>query len=360
MSNGNFAGGDGTINSPFLIEDAFDLDSMRNRLDKCYKLIKNIDLNINPFNQGEGWNPIGDTTSKFKGNFNGNGHVVKNLYINRPSKDEQGLFGYIIGGVKNIGVINVNITGHGRVGGLTGIADGSPVVNSYVTGMVKGSDYGIGGLIGTSFTSITNSYSIANVLGRFQDFTGVLVGSYSDPTKPIKSSYWNKETSNLINKAGVGKTLLEMKTPSTFIDWENEKLDNNKPVWILKEGQYPKLWSEVNNKFLIKQNEDYYSIKSNFYSIGQPTDNTQLENWYNKYGTDDINIITQILNNKEIPMSKNENDIWKTDFELDANDIKDSIQIINTDDSNKSIQYDCNDYKIFDLLDNEFDIMMAK
>nr|WP_025775566.1 cell adhesion protein [Clostridium botulinum] len=113
-------------------------------------------------------------------------------------------------------------------------------------------------------------------------------------------------------------------------------------------------------KYLINQNKNYYSTKSNFLNLGQPTDNTQLENWYNKYGADDVNIITQNLNNKEFPMSKDESGIWKTDFELDINEVKDNIELVDTDENNKSIKYNCDDYKILDLCDDQFKLTMCK
>ncbi|RUT52793.1 concanavalin A-like lectin/glucanases superfamily protein [Clostridium botulinum] len=116
----------------------------------------------------------------------------------------------------------------------------------------------------------------------------------------------------------------------------------------------------TNNKYLIQQNNDYYSTKSNFLNLGQPIDNIQLENWYNKYGADDVNIITENLNNKEFPMSKDENGIWKTDFELDINEVIDSIELVDTDENNKSIKYNCNDYKILDLCDDQFKLTMCK
>ncbi|MBN3416851.1 LamG domain-containing protein [Clostridium botulinum] len=116
----------------------------------------------------------------------------------------------------------------------------------------------------------------------------------------------------------------------------------------------------TNNKYLIQQNNDYYSTKSNFFNIGQTKDSTQLENWYNKYGADDVNIITQNLNNKEFPMSKDENGIWKTDSELDMNEVIDNIELVDTDENNKSIKYNCNDYRILDLCDDQFKLTMCK
>ncbi|KEI76992.1 hypothetical protein N486_14985 [Clostridium botulinum B2 128] len=113
-------------------------------------------------------------------------------------------------------------------------------------------------------------------------------------------------------------------------------------------------------KYLINQNKNYYSTNSNFLNLGQPIDNIQLENWYNKYGSGDVNIITQNLNNKEFPMSKNENGIWKTDFQLDINDVTDNIDLVDINENNKSIKYDCNNYRILDLCDDEFDIMQYR
>ncbi|WP_236884308.1 discoidin domain-containing protein [Clostridium botulinum] len=113
-------------------------------------------------------------------------------------------------------------------------------------------------------------------------------------------------------------------------------------------------------KYLIQQHGNYYSIKSNFQNIGQPIDNIELKNWYNKYGADDVNIITQNLNNKEFPMSKSENGIWKTDSELDINEVIDSIELVDIDENNKSIKYNCNDYRILDLCDDQFKLTMCK
>jgi len=72
---------------------------------KYYKLMNDIDLS--KYSEAEGWIPIGkrvlipisdsvstlDSKYSFKGNFNGNGKVVKNLKINRPTEDYIGFFG---------------------------------------------------------------------------------------------------------------------------------------------------------------------------------------------------------------------------------------------------------------------------
>src|SRR5690554_4373623 len=54
-----------------------------------------IDANDEYWNNGEGWEPIGSSSSNaFKAVFEGNGHVIRNLYINRPNTSYVGLFGY--------------------------------------------------------------------------------------------------------------------------------------------------------------------------------------------------------------------------------------------------------------------------
>jgi hypothetical protein len=69
-----------------------------------YELITdlNFDSNLNNefdsndayWNEGEGWQSIGDFHIKFIAEFDGNGHTIHNLYINRPQQTFQGLFAY--------------------------------------------------------------------------------------------------------------------------------------------------------------------------------------------------------------------------------------------------------------------------
>ena len=123
--------------------------------------VLNADLDLGSI---ENWTPIGNDTYYFEGSFDGNGHVIKNLKINRPTGDYQGLFGYSEGEIKNIGIINCNVTGNYDVGGLAGYALNT-ITNSYATGNVVGND-GVGGLAGEAEDTITNSYATGNVTGN--------------------------------------------------------------------------------------------------------------------------------------------------------------------------------------------------
>ncbi len=86
------------------------------------------------------WTPIGNSSTKFTGKFDGLGHTIDHLTIT-SSNYYSGLFGYTNGAtIKNVGVTNVSIYGGGysTTGGLVGQNNSSIINNSYVTGSVKG------------------------------------------------------------------------------------------------------------------------------------------------------------------------------------------------------------------------------
>jgi len=118
------------------------------------------------WNYGEGFVPVGTGGYSFTGTFDGLGHTISNLTINRPSFDNQGLFGNTNGAtLRNVGLTAVNVTGYGKVGALVGYGYGTAIMNSYVTGSVTGDDTGVGGLMGYDYggSSIINSHASATV-----------------------------------------------------------------------------------------------------------------------------------------------------------------------------------------------------
>ncbi|PTN31442.1 GLUG motif-containing protein [Desulfonatronum sp. SC1] len=185
-----YSGGDGTSENPWKISTPGQLNAVRNHLDSHFILINDIDLGLAPYNQGEGWEPIGtDFSSPFTGTFDGDGYVINGLFINRDS-DYQGLFGYTDGAtIKNLGVTDVNITGARFIGGLVGQDVGSSIENCFTTGTVTGRGY-VGGLMGSNGGSISNCSSTAAVLaGELPDGNhGGLVG-YNGGSGTIMNSY---------------------------------------------------------------------------------------------------------------------------------------------------------------------------
>ncbi len=199
------------------INDLADLSEIRNNLDGTslysettgcpaegcngFELSTDLDFDANQdgkmdegdayWNAGEGWLPIGKSNAAFTGIFEGNGHVVKNLYIDRASSDYIGLFGYInLSKIRQLGLSGplMSISGRNFVGGLVGwVNDESQISDSYATGSVNGGD-GIGGLVGRviSNNQITASYNTGSVQGDF--VIGGLVG-WVDTGNQITSSF---------------------------------------------------------------------------------------------------------------------------------------------------------------------------
>ena len=132
------------------------------------------------YNYGAGWKPIGSFDNPFKGVFDGNGNTITGLYINTGNY-YIGLFGFIKNGtVKNLGIVNMNITADSFTGGVVGFLIGGSVTNSFTTGIVTGKQY-IGGIAGyiKDNGSVTSSYSTCTVTGN-NDIGGVAGNVYSE------------------------------------------------------------------------------------------------------------------------------------------------------------------------------------
>lgn len=108
--------------------------------------------------------------TSFTGTFTGLGHTVSNLTINAPTTDYVGLIGLTQGTtvLRDIGVVNANVSGATGVGALLGRGDNGTTVtvrNAYSTGSVSG-DGQVGGLAGIA-TIVEYAYSTANVSGAY-------------------------------------------------------------------------------------------------------------------------------------------------------------------------------------------------
>jgi hypothetical protein len=120
--------GDGTESNPYLIDSLANLYwittsdevedhndesiTQANRWTKHYlQTAEDIDLNVAPFNIGEGWSPIGNSTNLFNGSYNGDGKTISNLFINR-SENYIGLFGNVGSSaqIKNIALEDIDVT----------------------------------------------------------------------------------------------------------------------------------------------------------------------------------------------------------------------------------------------------------
>lgn len=171
-----FAGGSGTEEDPYLVETADHLNNVREFLDSQFKQIMDINLDIAPYNIGEGWVPIGSTNNYFTGIYDGQDYTITNLYINRPDEPGMGLFNSTSNSseISNLGVENVDITGYSHVGALV-TWNQATINNCHTSGSVTGDYLYTGGLVACHVdNNITNCFSSCDVTGNVQ--VGGLVG----------------------------------------------------------------------------------------------------------------------------------------------------------------------------------------
>lgn len=281
--------GEGTIENPYLIKTIEHLESIKNNLSASYKLASDIDLG------DKLWEPIGTVNEPFTGNFDGDGHVISNLYMIQGSMQGIGLFGnakgsifentniknvyisstisssntgslvgYIADGqVRNVSVIStdsitgemsvgglvgasinttyeqcfteVDVNGYSNVGGLVGNLDGSgnAVLNCYSKSDVATTTYyNVGGLIGLISSSSTITNSFAvGTVTPINSKSGGLVGNRSTDAV-ITSSYFNSTTANINNPVSEARTTEQLNNKNTFEGWDFEK------IWGLNDGMF--------------------------------------------------------------------------------------------------------------------------
>lgn len=152
----SFAGGSGTGVDPYIIKTGGQLLLMKDYSNKSFVLDNNIDLD------NHNWLPF-----EFKGNFDGNGHTIMNLYVNRTT-DNQGLFSMI----KNASVSNVIISGvkinagsNNNIGALAGDLQYGEISNCSVMLRSDSKILGksnVGGLVGSMGNGYADSKTISN------------------------------------------------------------------------------------------------------------------------------------------------------------------------------------------------------
>ena len=98
--------------------------------------------------------------------FEGNGHTISDLYINRPNDSRVGLFSHITSNtvIRNLTLSSVKVIGGNSVGGLAGHNGGGTISNVTVSGTVTGHRQNVGGLVGHNEGAITGSSSSASVI----------------------------------------------------------------------------------------------------------------------------------------------------------------------------------------------------
>ncbi len=203
--------GEGTKKAPYRIETKDDLvlfrDMVNGGLDFNGKYVEqtaDIDLS------GENWLPIGVVLGEhyFYGTYNGNGHIINNLYINEPNQPEYmygGFFGMLGGTVENLGIENGDINGH-CIGGITSHGVGSPIiVNCYYKGKLTATERAggiadnVGGIIANCYfegeINAPEAYGIASYQAG-QIINCAYVGDYACCSNLTTTTINNMQFSN--------------------------------------------------------------------------------------------------------------------------------------------------------------------
>lgn len=255
------------------ISSAHQLQLINLDLFGAYRLAHDIDLSETSRLGGvwgdAGLFPIGDFRQAFGGSFEGKGHVLSNLSINRPVGD-LGLFGLSTGTIRSVGLANASVSGgNGFVGALVGNNDGL-IELSFASGTVNGGGSSTGGLVGFNgnLGSIQKTYASVAVSGP--NTAGGLVGvnagtigfsfangAVSAPTAggligsnatlaPIVNSYWDTQTSGLAQMCGSddgsnclnanGLTTAQTMQASSFSGWQIDANGTQPFPWRIYEG----------------------------------------------------------------------------------------------------------------------------
>ena len=184
------AGCDGNSSQNLEIHTWYDLDAIRDDPTGSYVLVNDLDSTTAGYdelagpaaNEGEGWLGIW----YFVGTFDGQGYEIRDLFIGRPADTFVGLFSYVggTGVVKNIGVVNADVSGSYQVGALVGQNKGT-LLSCHSSGSVVGGQW-VGGLVGVNSGwedtpdpvagTVTDCYSDASVTATKSGIGG-LVGN---------------------------------------------------------------------------------------------------------------------------------------------------------------------------------------
>ncbi len=291
--------GEGTEDSPYLIssfEDLYNLSQVNDLWSSNFKLTTDIDAsnskNSETYNDdGSGFSPIGNKSVPFSGVFDGNGHVISDLYINRNT-DYIGFFGYVGSGaiIKNLGLENVSmnttkgyniaslvggafgsgsskvkisncyssggiIDGANKSGGLFGYSYYSNIKNCYCNDEVRGTYY-VGGFIGEADenTTFTNCYSSGKVSGtnNVAAFVGTsFLCNYVDCYFDKEMSTWTVAERGDGTLEGIeGLDIEDFYNESNFTNWDFEEGNGDWKIGALNSDTYlrPRLsWQNIDD-----------------------------------------------------------------------------------------------------------------
>lgn len=223
-------------------------------LDGYYVLTTDIDASeTSRWNNGAGFDPIGKLNDikwkGFSGWFDGAGHKITGLTIQRSEQSGIGLFASLTQTAVVVNVILENGYFHGKyyVGALAGENHSNAVAACHSSGIVKGrsrvggliginrgvveacystattsADDRVGGLVGRNWKGvISESYAAGNVFGHDRELTGGLVSQNDDGI--VRSSFWAIDLTDQDKSAGgtgLRSDMMKARAPFDNVGWD--------------------------------------------------------------------------------------------------------------------------------------------
>ena len=189
--------GDGTAANPYQIATADDLKAFRDKVNggattACAILTADITLD-----KSETWTPIGSSSNKYNGTFDGQGHTISGLNVNETGSNEAGLFGDTAQSntspvIKNLTIADSSFVTRGYAGGVAGYGGGVfenchteasvTVQGRKCAGGIIGSYKGTGITAELSMIQCSNRATVKEV-GGYWGYGGGLIGQAEHPLK---------------------------------------------------------------------------------------------------------------------------------------------------------------------------------
>ena len=174
------------------------------------------------------WTPVGDSTTPFKGTFDGDGHKITGLKI--TSGSYIGLFGYVGAGavIRNVNLVGASVSGESRVGALIGCIVGDATVSNCSvdsTSKVVGTGSNTGGLIGEAIGNITvNLDHLTNhaAVGNKADANSRAAGIIAQVTRGANVTISNCENrGSITTNLGYAGGIVAAKQGGSKVSFEN-------------------------------------------------------------------------------------------------------------------------------------------
>jgi len=124
-----------------------------------------------------GGSPIGTSSHCFTGSYDGKGHRITHLYIDRPNAFYTGLFGCVQNALlRDLHLRDASVRGRNYCGGLAGSFRDSEISGCSVSGNVSGIGDYIGGLLGYLDRSTVSNSSGSAAVSTGGSYAGGLIG----------------------------------------------------------------------------------------------------------------------------------------------------------------------------------------